>query len=56
MGNLKQNDKVFVLSHNQNGVIQSQVIDQSGGKMELYRVRLESGLYITSLGRNLTKE
>ena len=53
--NLKTNDKVYVISRKENGVVQSPVIDQSQNKVILYRVRLDSGQYISSVIRNLKK-
>jgi hypothetical protein len=55
MGKLKPNDKVYVISKSEYAVVQNQIVDHSGGGMEIYRVRLDSGLYIVSLGRNLNK-
>lgn len=51
--NFKPNDKVNVISMKENGVIQSAVFDYSQNKITMYRVRLETGQYITSVISNL---
>lgn len=53
--NLNINDKVYVISRKENGVVKSSVFDHSQNKVTMYRVRLESGKYITSVTSNLRK-
>lgn len=53
--NLNINDKVYIISRKENGVVISPVFDYSQGKIVMYRIRLERGLYITSVIKNLRK-
>ena len=53
MDKIKENCKVYINSLHEYGVVKSRVIDLSGSKIELYRVRTDSGRYITSINKNL---